>query len=76
MISPYLSSPANVIALLIWHIKHQQLKDAKVVLKINSSFCLICVYLICMYKFNDAFNIWTPFVMVTFHMKCKTDIPF
>ena len=55
MISPYLSSPANVIALLIWHIKHyQQLKDAKVVFKIDSISCLISVYLICMCKFNDA----------------------
>ena len=29
MVSPYLSSPATVVALLIWHIKHyQQLNDA------------------------------------------------
>ena len=55
MVSPRLSSPTNVIALLIWHIKHYlQLKDAKVVLKIDSSSCLICVYLICIYKFSDA----------------------
>ena len=55
MVSPYVSSPANVIALLIWHIKHyQQLKDAEVVLKIDSSSCLVCVYLICISKFSDA----------------------
>ena len=31
-----------------------QLKVAKVVLKIDSSSWLLCVYSICMYKLNDA----------------------
>ena len=41
MVFPYLSSHANVIANLIWHIKHyQQLKDVKVVLKSRFQFLL------------------------------------
>ena len=55
MVLLYLSSPEKVIAHLILHIKHyQQFKDAKVDLKIDSSSYLICVYLICMCKLNDA----------------------
>ena len=48
----------NVITLSILHIKHQQFKVVKVVLKRNSSSCQAFSDLIC--KYNWDVNIWTP----------------